>query len=640
MQNQGLGLRWLFFLFLILPAAIQGQNRASADRLLSKARSAWEQRDYGKAGTLAAQILKKRPAHPEALLLMADICHEQDSVAAEVSYLRRAAAAGKEGALLDYRLGEACFRIASYRESLDYLDRFLQVTAGGNLRLKALLLRSNAAFADSAVKNPLQFEPLPLGENINSPADEYWPALTIDGNQLLFTRLMPGSGAATFRQEDFYLSRHDSTGWQPAIPLADLNTPMNEGALSVSADGKLLFYTLCNHPAGFGSCDIWFSRNIAGKWSPPVNAGEVINTAGWEGQPSFSAFGGHLFFSSTRPGGKGKKDLWVVTLKGWDPSGLPRWEVPVNLGDSVNTPGDEISPFIHPNGKDLYFASDTWPGFGGFDLFRTQWEPDHSFTSPANLGFPLNSPGNEQGLIIDRTGKTGYFSSNLVKGGNMDLFAFETDERIRPSAVTYLRGRVVNAVSRQPVSAAVTISAAGEEPFPSITLQADKGGVFLVTLPPGKELLFSVQEPGFLFYSERFQFRDASSLASPLEREIALEPAVPGKTIDLYNIFFATNEFAVLPASEPELQLLLGFLRQNPSLRVEIGGHTDNIGSDAFNLTLSEKRAASVRQYLLLQGIAAERLSSKGYGMDQPVTPNDSEEGRSRNRRTTLRIVQ
>jgi flagellar motor protein MotB len=442
------------------------------------------------------------------------------------------------------------------------------------------------------------------------------------------------------KQEDFYASHHDSSGWSLSRPLTDLNTPMNEGAQSISADGRLLFFTLCNHPDGFGSCDIYFSRFESGRWTKPRNAGSSLNTAGWEGQPSLSAFGDQLFFSSDRPGGRGKKDIWIAKLKEWKPDGTPVWGEITNPGDSINTQGDEISPFIHPNGRDLYFCSDYWPGFGGYDIFHSYNKGGEGWSEAKNLGYPVNSPGNEQGMIIDRSGSTAYFSSNRGTAGNMDIFSFEVDDKLRPEAVTYMRGKVISKKTGLPVSAEVHLSGTGQETLLNIRVQSGEDGVFTLVLPENVTLSFSISKEGFLFYSERFHFSGPSSAIEPLERRIELTPVEPGSSLNLYNIFFETNAYTILPESEPELEILTDFLRKNPSLSVEIQGHTDNVGSAEYNLQLSEKRAGSVKQYLLNKGIFPVRLSSKGYGMEQPVAPNDTDEGRSKNRRTTMKIIE
>ncbi len=628
------------FLFLwLLPFHSPGQIPARADKMLEKATLAYQSRNYAEAISLTEKILKQWPGHLNSCLLMADIYHDLDSLDSEIFWLREASQLKKAPPLAFFRLGEAWYKWGNYPDALQSFNRLQGSRLTPGLQNRLNRMKSSCEFAIEAMKMPVRFKPEDPGENINTANDEYWPNLTIDGRTLIFTRLLPVQGNPVMKQEDFYSSVWDSAGWGPALPLTGLNTPMNEGAQSVSADGKLLFFTLCNHPGGFGSCDIWFSRLENGKWSTPRNCGEPVNTAGWEGQPSFSAFGDMLYFSSSRPGGKGNKDLWRVKLKGWNDEGYPQWNNPVNLGDSVNSPGEEISPFIHPNGKDLYFCSDYWPGFGGLDLFHSTEKNDGTRTRAVNLGYPINSPGNEQGLVIDRTGLTGWFATSRSHKGNMDIYCFETDEQFRPEPVSYIRGKVVNIKTGLPVPALVEVTGNDKDKPVDIKVRPDEKGIFLITLPPDQDLSFNVNEKGFLFYSERFRLTGNSSALEPVERQIALVPVEPGKSVDLYNIFFATNEFVILPGSEPELNTLLGFLKDNPSLSVEIGGHTDNVGTPEFNRRLSEKRALSVRQYLTERGISAERLFSHGYGMDKPVAPNDTEENRALNRRTTLKIV-
>jgi outer membrane protein OmpA-like peptidoglycan-associated protein len=221
----------------------------------------------------------------------------------------------------------------------------------------------------------------------------------------------------------------------------------------------------------------------------------------------------------------------------------------------------------------------------------------------------------------------------------MDIYHFQTDTPFRPEPVTYIRGKVTSAKTGTPVPALVEVSGSEKvNPF-HVRIRADEKGVFLITLPPYQDVSFTINEKGFLFYSEQFRFPGHSTALEPIERQISLSPAEPGKSIDLYNIFFATNEYALLPESEPELKTVVEFLKQNPSLSAEIGGHTDNTGTPAFNLDLSEKRARSVQKYLTNNGIQPDRLIAKGYGMSFPVALNESEEGRSKNRRTTLKIT-
>jgi outer membrane protein OmpA-like peptidoglycan-associated protein len=630
---------YINILLFFLPAVCLGQSPMKQEKIYNKALESYRDRNFSGAVIEVHKVLAMNPRHLGSCLLMADIYYDTNKPDDEIIWLKKASLIPGVPAVVYYRLADASFRRGFYGEAFESVQRLEGQTFSPGLQEKVKRLKANCEFAVEAVKRPVLFKPEKLDQHINSEYDEYWPSLTVDDNTLVFTRLIPVNEFSVLKQEDFYTSTRDSAGWKPAVPLSELNTPQNEGAQSVSADGKLLFFTLCNSPEGFGSCDIWFSKLENGKWSAPRNAGEPVNTPGWEGQPSFSSFGDFLYFSSERQGGKGKKDIWRVQLKGWDSSGMPEWGDLTNLGDSINTPGVEISPFIHPNGRDLYFSSDSWPGFGGLDLFHAKEIQTGQWTKARNLGYPVNSPGNEQGMIIDRTGMTAYYATSLNKEGNMDIYRFQTELPFRPEPVTYIRGKVTNATTGTPIPALVEITCSEKAcPF-HYKVRADEKGAFLITLPPDQDVSFTANEKGFLFYSEQFRFQGHSTPLEPVERQISLVPAEPGKSIDLYNIFFSTKEFTLLPESEPELQTVVVFLKQNPSLSVEIGGHTDSMGTPAFNLTLSGKRAQSVMEYLLKNGIQPGRLNSQGYGMDFPVAPNDTEEGRSKNRRTTLKIT-
>ncbi len=632
--------KWIIALCLLLfPFLMTGQMPYRSTKMIEKARQAYARGKVDIALSIAEKVSRNDPSVVDAFLIMAEIYHDRGDLAEEIGHLERAAALTGKMPLIRYRLAEAYYHSGQYDKALESVTSYLEASPSENLMQRAFRLKVASEFAARSVKHPVAFRPVRLDGNINSDQDEYWPSLTIDNQTLVFTRLVPVGGKPGMKQEDFYFSVRDSSGWSESLPLSGLNTPANEGASSVSADGRLLFFTLCNHPGGFGSCDIWFSKRLNGEWSKPINAGPPLNTPGWEGQPSLSAFGDRLYFSSERPGGRGKKDIWEIVLKGWKPDGTPLWGEPTNLGDSINTPGDEISPFIHPGMKDLYFSSDDLPGFGGLDLFHSRMKENGKWSRAENLGWPVNSPGNEQGFVIDRTGTTAFFSTVREKRGNMDIYMFETDASFRPQSVTYVRGKVISAGTGMPVPALVEVAVNDSAGFSGTSFRADEKGVFLVTLPPDRDLWFTVNEKGYLFYTERVRLSSLSSATSPLERLISLIPAEAGNTIDLYNIYFKTNEHAILPESEPELQILLHFLTDHPELSVEIGGHTDNTGNREFNQTLSEKRAASVKQYLVEKGISQNRLTTKGYGFDQPVATNETEEGRARNRRTTMKIM-
>lgn len=623
---------------LILSFDAGAQNRR-ASRQLEDARKAWQMRDYIKTESLALKALHTEKENIELILLLAEVYHELQQPENEIKYLEIAGKLPSAPALVNFRLGESYFKTGQYEKALTAIEKYLSDSPSSSLISRAERIRENAEFAANAIKYPVGFSPENMGSSINTAQDEYWPSLTVDGSTLIFTRLLAISNSSSLRQEDFYLSYSDSSGWTEALPVEEINTHLNEGAQTISADGTLLFFTICNHPDGFGSCDIWFSRQVNGTWSLPRNAGRPLNTSAWEGQPSLSAFGDVLYFSGNRPGGKGNKDIWSIELKGWRPDGLPLWGEPVNLGDSINTPGEEISPFIHHNGRDLFFSSDYWPGFGGLDLFRSQRKLDVTWTKAQNLGYPINTLGNEQGLVIDRTGTKAYMASNRMPENGMDIFTFELDHTLRPDPVTYIRGRVLNQKTGEPVSAEIALTGLEKGISTEVRLKADRQGWFTVILPVGQEFAFHVNHPGFLFYSEYFKVESAQEDHLPIIRTIELRPLEIGSQTHLYNVFFDTGSYELLPNSEPELDALVNFLKQNPSLKIEIQGHTDNVGSESYNQILSENRAFAVVRYLERKEIPAERLTSKGYGFSIPIDTNETEAGKSKNRRTTVEVT-
>ena len=630
---------YFMFLLLAVPEYSFSQRQDRSGRLAGEASAAFRSGDMAKAMSLAQRGMPRDSSDLRLILLMAEIHREMKNSPGELACLRKASELPGVPFLIHYRLGEAFFKAGNYEDSFKALNHYLGGDPAPGLAEKAAQLLLSASFAREAILKPSRFSLENLGDAINSEFDEYWPSLTVDGATLVFTRLVPDEFRSSLLQEDFFASYLDTAGWTDAVPVTGINTPLNEGAQTISADGRLLFFTRCNHPDGHGSCDIWFSRLEEGNWSLPRNAGRPLNSAAWEGQPSLSAFGDILYFASNRPGGKGNKDIWSIGLKGWRPDGMPLWGEPVNLGDSINTSGEEISPFIHPNGRDLYFSSDYWPGFGGLDMFRSYRKPDGSWTKAENLGYPVNTSGNEQGMIIDRTGTRAYMASGRETGRGMDIYSFGLDENLRPEPVSYIRGIVSDRKSGKPVPATILLTGIDSVSPMEVKIRTGRDGGYTVTLPASGQYAFHVEEPGYLFYSESFRADALEHYPEPIIRNIELIPVEVGSLTHLHNVFFDTGSSVILDNSEPELRKLLEFLRQNHQLRVEIQGHTDNRGSEALNMELSENRAKSVVDYLTERGIDPGRMTHKGYGYSMPVDTNESEQGRARNRRTTILIT-
>jgi flagellar motor protein MotB len=501
---------------------------------------------------------------------------------------------------------------------------------------KILATRSikDCIFAVEAVKNPVPFTPVNMGDSINTSDDEYWPSITVDGQTLMFTRQIPTGRSIPKTQEDFYISHLINGLWGKAFNAGyPLNTSSNEGAQSLSSDGKYMYFTACEKPDGIGSCDIYFSSFDGKLWSVPQNIGPPVNSRGWESQPSISANGRMLYFVSNRAGGLGGMDLWYSVL-GED----EKWKNPVNPGASINTAGDEMSPFIHFDGKTLYFSSNGRSGMGGYDIYITKMNNDTTWMEPRNLGYPINTFNDELGLIIDASGKKAYFSSKRDEGRGKDIYSFSVYEAIQPDPVSYIKGRVYDKVTGKQLRAN----------FELINLQTGKiivsdktdlSGTFLVCLPPDHNYGLNVNKDGYLFYSDNFMLGGVHSATEPFIKKIELSPVRLGEKLTLSNVFYEFDSWKITQESFPELNKLMKLLTDNKNIKVEIEGYTDSIGTDAYNLNLSEKRARSVKEYLVEKGIFPSRISYKGFGSASPIGNNITNDGRKLNRRTEIKIT-
>jgi hypothetical protein len=395
-----------------------------------------------------------------------------------------------------------------------------------------------------------------------------------------------------------------------------------------------MYFTACDRPGGVGSCDIYFSAFNDGRWSEPYNLRTPVNSSHWESQPSISADGKTLFFSSNRPGGMGGKDLWYSIMNDKN-----QWTTPVNMGDRINTDGDEMSPFIHFDGKTLYFASDGRTGLGGFDIYLTRMNNDSSWSEPQNLGYPINTYNDEMGLVIESGGQKAYFSSIRDKTNGKDIFYFDLYESVRPTPVSYLKGKVYDRETGKLLRADYELINLSTNKI-TIRSSTDGNGNFLICLPSGYNYGINVSKAGYLFYSENFMFAGVHTAVEPYIKKISLSPIKVGETMLLTNVFYEIDSWELKNESMSELNTLADLLLDNKGLLMEIGGYTDATGSTEYNLALSEKRAMSVVNYLVHKGVLPDRLKYKGYGNTSPIGDNITEEGRRLNRRTEAKIIQ
>jgi len=605
-----------------------------AQQAFERAASQLKNRQYTQAVASLEEAIASDPGFAAAHQQLGDIYRRQRDYGKAVQHYSRVIQLDSILTPLTwFGLGESLLHTGDYAQAVPALRRYLATPAlddaGRRLTDKYL---TDCEFSVAALKHPESFHPHNPGPAINSRYDEYFPKLTADHRTIIFTRKEDD-------RENFYESTQDSTGtWQPALLLqGEINSALyNEGAHCISPDGKYLFFTGCNRPDGLGSCDIYVSRREGERWGTPHNLGSPINGRGWEAQPTLGADGRTLYFVSNRRGGQGGYDIWKSTLQG-----NGQWGEPQNLGPAINTPYDESSPYIHADNRTLYFASNGWPGFGDKDIFKSQMDSSGDWQPPVNLGYPINDHHEQSALSVSMNGKQAFYSTRRPDAlGGLDIYSFDLPQTIRPHPVAYLKGTIVDAENESPLQADITVTdiVANQVLYRE---QADyEDGAFLAPLPFGKTYALHIKQPGYLFFSENYPLDDSTKINDAYEIRIALSRIKPGSTETLDNIFFDVNRYELLPKSKSDLDNLIEFLRLNKNVRIEIGGHTDNTGSEAHNQALSENRAKAVHDYLINAGIAASRLTYKGYGQSQPIADNDTDEGRQLNRRTDFKIIE
>ncbi len=603
--------------------------------------TAFDYIDYESAERFFNQAILSDNGFFEAYVMLGELMEKQKRYnEAAVNYQKAVRIDSLAWPQVFFALANSEFFSGDYTRALLHYNVYLdQKNTIEKNRERALRNIRNCEFAIEAVKNPVPFNPVSVGSGINTSDDEYWPSITVDGQTLMFTRQSKNGksyqGRNDYFQEDFYISYLKDKKWQNAVNAgAPLNTSQNEGAQSLSSDGTYMYFTACERPGGLGSCDIFFSVLTNGKWSMPVNLGSPVNTRYWETQPSINATGNMLFFSSNRPGGSGGNDIWYSVYR---QNG--KWSPPRNLGKNINSSGDEISPFIHFDGRTLYFSSDGRPGMGGQDIYFSRMEDDTTWSEPVNLGYPINTFNDEMGLTIESGGQLAYFSSRRDADEGKNIYTFQLYDAVRPDPVAYLKGKVTDRMTGKMLLAdyeLVNLST-GKTMVSNFT---DDNGNFLVCLPSGYNYGLNVSKKGYLFYSENFMFEGKHTAMEPFIKKILLSPFRVGEKMLLSNVFFEIDSWQLRKESQTELNKLCNLMKDNKQLKVEISGYTDATGTEEHNLQLSEKRALSVVDYLVANGVPANRLSYKGYGNKSPVGDNITSEGRKLNRRTEVKITE
>lgn len=561
--------------------------------------------------------------------------------------------------VLYFDIGEMQMQLGEYEDAIKYFDIILMErnsAISNELLYAAESMKKSAVFALEARKNPSDINPINIGPAINTEYPEYFPTITVDGRTFLFTREIPNDSRSPRGQEDFFVSTlSEKNIWTKAVPMPPhINTPKNEGAPTLSADGRTLIFVACADETGdygpgregFGSCDLFITKRIGNQWTKPINLPGNVNTFHWESQPSLSSDGKTLYFVRRvgKRGARMRSDIFQSTLQA---DGT--WGKAVPLPDNINTQLMETSVHIHPDGRTLYFASNGHVGLGGYDIFMTQKQPDGSWSDPVNLGYPINTENDENSLLVGPDGEIAFFASDRPGGyGDLDIYFFEMPEKYRPTPTTHFEGLVFDAITRRPIGGKFELIdiETGEQVIQS---EADKvNGEFMVALPIGKTYALNVTFPGYAFFSKNFDMVSTEDLQA-VRMDVPLIPFGSGGSVTLANVFFDLAKATLRKESYVELNKLVSFLQENPSVKIEIGGHTDSRGDKASNQKLSEERAKSVYDYLIEKGIDNARLSFRGYGSSNPIytdeeiaelkTEKEKEKAHQENRRTEYKIL-
>ena len=496
------------------------------------------------------------------------------------------------------------------------------------------------------VANPVDAVIENLGFTINSSYADFGPVISADESVMYFTSRRkkfdnnvadPVDGKF---YEDIYVSYNNNGFWSTPILLdPPINTVLHESVLSLSADGQTMFIFKDDKDNIHDGGDVFMSRLNGYEWSKPERMPKGINSNYSERSIAISADEKTLYLVSDRPGGFGGGDIYYATK-----NDLGLWETPENLGPTINTKYNELGVYFHPNGKTLYFGSKGHNTMGGYDIFKSELK-DGKWSDPENLGYPINTPDDDTYFVLNAKGTTAYYSSVKETGrGEKDIYRIKINPKEEEN-LTVLLGFITDEENGKPLEASIKVIDNGQGKVIAELSSNKKTGKYLVTLPSGKNYGIAVERKGYLFHSENFNIR-YSEKYQEIEKDVALVKIEVGAKIVLKNIFFDFNKATLKPEPEVELDRLFNLLQENPSLIVEIAGHTDNKGSKRYNQLLSEARAKSVVTYLVDKGIDAERLSARGYGEERPIAANelpngkDNPEGRQLNRRTEFEILE
>ena len=498
-----------------------------------------------------------------------------------------------------------------------------------------------AKVSQELIENPVPFKPSKV-PGLSTTADEYLPIITADNDFALFTRRTKryerkGLTEKIVEREAFTFSMRNSEGefeegWEMRAPF---NKMEHEGAATLTIDNNDLYYTVCfrDKKTKYLNCDLYHSHFEKGKWSKTKSLGDHINSSNsWESQPSVTLDGEILYFASNREGGLGGYDIYKIRKLSKD-----EWSTPINLGAPINTIGDEKSPFIHTDSQTLYFSSNGHKGLGGYDIFYARQDPDGEWQAPKNIGYPINSFEDDLSFFVSTDGHYGYYASNRFdENYKWNLYSFPLYEEARPQKVLLIKGKIDVEDGKDSLVVRVQLQNVVTKKITEIPVNTYTGK-YVTALIFKEDQILTVKKEGYV-YSSRYLSTQDTTLIQPKKLDFEIKKVKIGQAYKIDDIFFATNEYYLTKDAERIIDKFYIFLNENPGIELEIQGHTDNVGQDDANLILSDNRAKSVYSYLIEKGISASRMTAKGYGETIPVDDNTTYSGRAKNRRTVFVI--
>ena len=634
-----------------------GDDHASPSRQIQKGLQALNKGDYPNAGVYIGAALRQNEADQHALYLRGEWAMRTGKFPiAEGSWKRLTKRCPGYKPDLLFFIATLTIEAGRPEEAERYLEQwFLRSDRELGYEKEAENMLAELNLKETFLANPVPFNPQPA-RNLNTRWDEYLAALTPDGSSIYFTRRSKkknkydGPGAQLRSVEEF--SSAVSTGEHQGMPAfeegtaleAPFNTQYNEGGPSITADNRFMVFTICerNPKTGAQNCDLYYTTYEYGVWNGIRPMPEGINRPeSWESQPSISPNGDILYFTSDRKGGYGGLDLYRSTK---DANG--NWGVPENLGAAVNTKKNEKSPFIHPDSESLYFASDGHPGMGGYDLFKIQIaQGSAQWGKPMNLGYPINTGSDEIGMMVTLDGQKAYFASNKINQSNgWDIYFFDLYEAVQPEEVVLVRGqlKIDQFASDEDPKVLLKNSVTGESQQLQLS-HDDNSFTAVVKKEEAQQVLVQVEAKKAAFSAAPLRlspnFEDEGLHKNEVYIDLEHKDLESGEAYPIPHILFETASDRLDAQSELLIASFAEYLLVAPSLRVQIQGHTDNVGDADANLDLSQRRAKRVAQTIIDLGVSSSRITYRGYGEKRPVASNDSEAGRAQNRRTVFVVT-